>query len=44
MDWSPIFTLTVSPWERMLRGTLLYWFLFVVFHFVLRRVSKNPAA
>lgn len=27
----------VSPWELVLRGTLMYWFLFVLFRFVLRR-------
>lgn len=37
MDWSHLFALTVSPWELMLRGSLLYWFLFVIFRFVLRR-------
>lgn len=37
MDWSHLFAFTVSPWELMLRGTLLYWFLFLIFRFVLRR-------
>jgi len=37
MDWSHLFALTLSPLELVLRGTLLYWFLFVVFRFVLRR-------
>jgi len=37
MDWSHLFALTLSPLELMLRGTLLYWFLFFVFRFVLRR-------
>jgi uncharacterized membrane protein YcaP (DUF421 family) len=37
MDWSHLFALTVPPLELMLRGTLLYWFLFLVFRFVLRR-------
>ena len=32
-----IFAFTVSPLELMLRGTLMYGFLFVVFRFVLRR-------
>jgi uncharacterized membrane protein YcaP (DUF421 family) len=27
----------MSPWELMLRGSILFWFLFVVFRFVLRR-------
>lgn len=37
MDWSHLFSFTVPPWELMLRGTLLYWFLFLIFRFVLRR-------
>lgn len=30
-------TFTVSPLELMLCGTLMYWFLFGVFRFILRR-------
>jgi uncharacterized membrane protein YcaP (DUF421 family) len=33
----PLFELTVSPWELMLRGSAVYWFLFVIFRFVMRR-------
>ena len=36
-DLAAVFALTVSPLETMLRGTLMYWFLFCVFRFVLRR-------
>ena len=36
-DLPAIFYFTVSPLELMLRGTLMYWFLFIVFRFVLRR-------
>ncbi|MFZ4539957.1 DUF421 domain-containing protein [Propionivibrio sp.] len=36
-DLPSVLTFTVSPLELMLRGTLMYWFLFVVFRFVLRR-------
>lgn len=36
-ELTDIFSFTVSPLELMLRGTLMYWFLFVVFRFVLRR-------
>ncbi len=36
-DLAGIFSLTVSPLELMRRGTLMYWFLFIVFRFVLRR-------
>jgi uncharacterized membrane protein YcaP (DUF421 family) len=37
IDLAGIFSFTVSPLELMLRGTLMYWFLFIVFRFVLRR-------
>ncbi len=37
IDFASIFSFTVSPLELVLRGTLMYWFLFVVFRFVLRR-------
>ena len=33
----PLFELTVAPWELMLRGSAVYWFLFVIFRFVMRR-------
>jgi uncharacterized membrane protein YcaP (DUF421 family) len=36
-DLPGIFSFTVSPLELMLRGTLMYWFLFLVFRFILRR-------
>jgi len=36
-DLAGTFFLTVSPLELMLRGTLMYWFLFLVLRFVLRR-------
>lgn len=32
-----MFSFTMNPIEVILRGTLMYWFLFVVFRFVLRR-------
>ncbi len=34
---SELFAFTVPPWELFLRGTLMYWFLFLVFRFVIRR-------
>lgn len=37
IDLAGIFSFTVSPLELVLRGTLMYWFLFVVFRYVLRR-------
>jgi uncharacterized membrane protein YcaP (DUF421 family) len=33
----PLFELTLPPWELLLRGSAIYWFLFIVFRFVLRR-------
>lgn len=32
-----VFQLTMSPWQLMLRGSVMFWFLFLVFRFVLRR-------
>lgn len=32
-----LFRLTVSPWELILRGTLVFWFLFAIFRFVMHR-------
>ena len=34
---SELFRLTVPPWELVLRGSLIFWFLFAVFRFVMRR-------
>jgi uncharacterized membrane protein YcaP (DUF421 family) len=36
-DLGAIFELTVSPAELILRGTAMYWFLFLLLRFVLRR-------
>jgi uncharacterized membrane protein YcaP (DUF421 family) len=38
---SSLFQFAVSPWELMLRGTLIYWFLFLLFRFFLRRDSGS---
>lgn len=35
-DLTDIFYFTVSPLELMLRGTLMYWFLVIIFRFILR--------
>ncbi len=32
-----LFRFDVSPWELIVRGTAMYWFLFALFRFVLRR-------
>lgn len=37
MDLEAIFGMTMSPVEIVVRGTAVYWFLFLVFRFVLRR-------
>jgi uncharacterized membrane protein YcaP (DUF421 family) len=36
-DLAHLFGLSVPPLEIMLRGTAVYWFLFLLFRFVLRR-------
>lgn len=37
IDWSELFTFTVSPFELIIRGTLIYLFLFCLFRFFVRR-------
>jgi uncharacterized membrane protein YcaP (DUF421 family) len=37
VDWSEVFSFTVSPLELFVRGTLTYFFLFLLFRFVVRR-------
>ena len=37
MDLTALFRFGVPPLEMMLRGTVVYWFLFLLFRFVLRR-------
>jgi uncharacterized membrane protein YcaP (DUF421 family) len=37
MDLSELFTVHVSPLELIVRGTVMYWFLLLIFRFVLRR-------
>lgn len=37
MDFAHLFTFQVSPLELVVRGSLVYWFLFLMFRFVLRR-------
>ncbi len=32
-----LFVFHLSPWELVIRGTCVYWFLFLLFRFVLRR-------
>lgn len=37
IDWDTTFRLTVPALEIIIRGTVVYWFLFLVFRLVLRR-------
>ena len=37
MDWDTYFGVAIHPAELVLRGTLVYWFLFLIFRFVMRR-------
>lgn len=37
MELAALFALHVSPVELIVRGTVMYWFLFLLFRFVLRR-------
>lgn len=37
IDWGELFGLSVPAAELIIRGTAMYWFLFVIFRFVIRR-------
>lgn len=37
MDWAELFRFDVNPLELVVRGSLMYWFIFLLFRFVLRR-------
>jgi len=37
MDLAELFAIHVSPLQLFVRGTLMYWFLLLIFRFVLRR-------
>ena len=37
IDLAALFRITVDPLEIVVRGTVMYWFLFALFRFVLRR-------
>lgn len=37
VDWLELFRISVPISEMIIRGTVVYWFLFVVFRFVVRR-------
>ncbi len=36
-SWTQLFAVTLPPWELMIRGTVMYWVLFVLFRLLLRR-------
>lgn len=37
VPWRALFALSVPPVELVVRGTAIYWFLFLIFRVVLRR-------
>lgn len=37
IQWHEMFAINVAPLDLIIRGTLIYWFLFLVFRFVMRR-------
>lgn len=37
IDWTHLFGFSVSPAEIFIRGTVIYWFIFLLFRFLLRR-------
>jgi uncharacterized membrane protein YcaP (DUF421 family) len=37
VDWSELFGFSVNPVEIFVRGTVIYWFIFFLFRFLLRR-------
>lgn len=37
VDWEEMFSLSLPLAEIIIRGTAMYWFLFIVFRFVIRR-------
>lgn len=36
-DWGSLFELTLSPWELIVRGTITYWFIFLLLRLAGRR-------
>jgi uncharacterized membrane protein YcaP (DUF421 family) len=37
VDWPRLFSFSVNPAEIVVRGTAIFWFIFILFRFVLRR-------
>lgn len=40
-EWSELFDPVPSPFEFIVRGTLIYWFVLVILRFVLRRDTAS---
>lgn len=40
IDWNGLFTPTMSLGEIILRGTMIYWFLFLLLRFVMKREAS----
>ena len=43
MDWGSLFELSVPPLELVVRGSVIYWFLFLLFRVVVRRDAGSIA-
>lgn len=43
IDWAALFSFSVHPLEMVVRGSAVYWFLFCLFRFVLRRDAGSVA-
>jgi uncharacterized membrane protein YcaP (DUF421 family) len=37
VDWSAVFSFSLSPLELIVRGTVMFWFIFLLFRVVVRR-------
>lgn len=37
VDWNELFQLSLPFWELIIRGSVMYWFLFLIFRFIVRR-------
>ena len=44
LDLHELFGLSVSPWELIIRGTAIYWFLVLIFRFILRPTGSVSIA
>lgn len=37
VDWSAVFSFSIPPLELIVRGTVMFWFIFLLFRLVMRR-------